>query len=210
MSRALSFPFSPTSPQQKRREPSGSNSARVGPQILTKQCHQTLKRMTTLHEFGLPRDIIISPPHSFFRCLSEYFMSFLQKDKVNLFFSTPRKDRSPFTKVIYAPYIQWEQFTSVQYHLGAISEKKVRLKKLIRTKNKTKREEWNMYIMKRTMNLWTEYVKEKTEYLQITVSISKEKHITYKLNNILLTVQKAERSINKYQSIHKYLTSKTT
>ena len=51
-------------------------------------------------------------------------MSFLQKDKVNLFFSTPRKDRSPFTKVIYAPYIQWEQFTSVQYHLGAISEKK--------------------------------------------------------------------------------------
>ena len=67
-----------------------------------------------------------------------------------------------------------------------------------------------MYIMKRTMNLWTEYVKEKTEYLQITVSVSKEKHITYKLNNILLTVQKAERSINKYQSIHEYLTSKTT
>ena len=64
--------------------------------------------------------------------------------------------------------------------------------------------------MKRTMNLWTEYAKEKTEYLQITVSISKEKQITYKLNNILLTVQKAERSINKYQSIHEYLTSKTT
>ena len=64
--------------------------------------------------------------------------------------------------------------------------------------------------MKRTMNLWTEDVKEKTEYLQITVSISKEKHITHKLNNILLTVQKAERSINKYQSIHEYLTSKTT
>ena len=67
-----------------------------------------------------------------------------------------------------------------------------------------------MYIVKRSMNLWTEYVKEKTEYLQITVSISKEQHITYKLNNILITVQEAERYINKYQSIREYLTPKTT
>ena len=67
-------------------------------------------------------------------------MSFLQKDKVNLFFSTPRKDRSPFTKVIYAPYIQWDQFTSVQNHVDTIGEKKVGLKKLIRTRNKPKKE----------------------------------------------------------------------
>ena len=51
--------------------------------------------------------------------------------------------------------------------------------------------------MKRSVNLWTEYVKEKTEYLQITVCISKEQHITYKLNNILITAQEAERSIDK-------------
>ena len=70
------------------------------------QSNPFLKSMATPHEIELPCDIIISPPHSFFRCLSESFIRFLQKDKVNLFFSTPRKDRSPFTKVIYAPYIQ--------------------------------------------------------------------------------------------------------
>ena len=47
------------------------------------------------------------------------------------------------------------------------------------------------------MNLWAKYLKEKTKDLQITVSISNEPHIIYKLINILITVQNAERSIKK-------------
>ena len=47
------------------------------------------------------------------------------------------------------------------------------------------------------MNLWAKYLKEKTKDLQIIVSISKEPHIIYKLSNILVTVQNAERSMNK-------------
>ena len=46
------------------------------------------------------------------------------------------------------------------------------------------------------MNLWAKYLKEKTKDLQITVPISNEPHIIYKLINILITVQNAERSIN--------------
>ena len=38
----------------------------------------------------------------------------------------------------------------------------------------------------------------------MTVSILKEQHITYKLNNILITAQKAENCINKYQRDHEY------
>ena len=112
-------------------------------------------------------------------------------------FSILHKDRSPFTKVIYAPCIQWDQFTSTQYHLNAISEKRVGLKTLIRTRNKAKREEWNLYIIKRSVNLSAEYLKEKTKDLQITVSTSREPHIINKLINILITVRNAERSINK-------------
>ena len=47
------------------------------------------------------------------------------------------------------------------------------------------------------MNLWAKYLKEKTKDLQITVSMSKEPHIIYKLIKILITVQNAERYINK-------------
>ena len=39
------------------------------------------------------------------------------------------------------------------------------------------------------MNLWAKYRQEKTKDLQITVSISKEPNIIYKLINILITVQ---------------------
>ena len=46
--------------------------------------------------------------------------------------------------------------------------------------------------------------KRKVKNLQITVSISKEQHITYQLNNILITAQKAESSIKKYQRNHEY------
>ena len=45
------------------------------------------------------------------------------------------------------------------------------------------------------MNLWAKYLKEKQRTCKI-VSISKEPHIIYKLINILITVQNAERSIN--------------
>ena len=44
--------------------------------------------------------------------------------------------------------------------------------------------------MKRGVNLWAEYLKEKTKDLQITVSISKEPHIIYKLINILYKMPK--------------------
>ena len=47
------------------------------------------------------------------------FDFFLNEFPAERMFSTPRKDRAPFMKVIYAPYIQWDQFTSVQYHLDA-------------------------------------------------------------------------------------------
>ena len=46
-----------------------------------------------------------------------------------------------------------------------------------------------MYIIKRSVNLWAKYRQEKTKDLQITVSISKEPNIIYKLINILITVQ---------------------
>ena len=61
------------------------------------------------------------------------------------------------------------------------------------------------------MNLWAKYLKEKTKDLQITVTISKESHIIYKLINILITVQNAERSLNekKKQRNHEYQTPKT-
>ena len=138
VSQALSFPFSPTSPQQKRREPSGSNSALVGPRILTKQCNQTLKRMATLHEFGLPRDMIISPPHSFFRCLSESFMSFLQ----STFFFRHHVKIVRLLPKLFMPLTFSENNLQVSNTILVQSaKKKVRLKKLIRTKNKTKREE---------------------------------------------------------------------
>ena len=61
------------------------------------------------------------------------------------------------------------------------------------------------------MNLWAKYLKENTKDLQITVSISKEPHIIYKLINILITVQNAERSLNekKKHRNHEYQTPKT-
>ena len=45
-------------------------------------------------------------------------------------------------------------------------------------------------MLKRGVNLGAEWLKEKTKDLQITVSISKELHIIYKLINILITVYK--------------------
>ena len=48
--------------------------------------------------------------------------------------------------------------------------KKAGLKKLIRRRNEVKREEWNLYILKRGVSLGAECLKEKTKDLQITVS----------------------------------------
>lgn len=46
-------------------------------------------------------------------------MSFLQKDEVCLLFSAPGVNCSPFPKVVNAPHIQRDQFTTIQCHLNA-------------------------------------------------------------------------------------------